>query len=127
MPRLYLSLIVVALAYPAGILLFAEQWAFGGAMLVGTFTVGVTVLVGVPSVAWCVRRGWFAPWHAALGGSVAGLLCSILFLSGGISEMVGAAGSFVAVGAVHGLAFWVLALWGNTRIRHLEHGAKSVA
>jgi hypothetical protein len=124
MLRVYLSLLVVALAYPAGILLFAEQWSIGGAMVTGTFTVGIAALVGVPLVAWCLRRGWLSPWHAGLGGSFAGLLCSSAFWFGGVGEVVKTAAPFVAIGALHGVAFWALAFWGNVTIRA---GAKSAA
>jgi hypothetical protein len=115
--RVYLSLLAVALAYPVGILLFADQWAFGGAMVTATFTVGVAALLAVPLVAWCLRRGWLSLWHAGLGGALSGLLCSSVFWYGGVAEVVKTAAPFIAVGAVHGLVFWALALWRNPHIR----------
>jgi len=117
MARVGAALVLVALAYPLGILLLADQWAFGGAMIVGIFTVGATLFMGFPLAVWCIRRGWLAAWQAVLGGSVAGLICSCLFLLGSVGEAMNFAVPFALAGAAHGLAFWVLAFWRNTRIQ----------
>jgi hypothetical protein len=133
MLRVGAALLLVALAYPLGILLLADQGAFGGAVIVGTFTVGASFFIGAPLAFWCMRRGWLSAWHAVLAGSLAGLICSCVFLLGSVSEAVNFAVPFVLVGAVHGLAFWVLAFWHNSRIRrafqatHSKPEAKVVA
>ena len=114
MLRVGVALLIVALACPVGILLLEDQWAIGGAMIVGTFTIGASLLIGAPLVAWCIRRGWLAPWQAVLGGSLAGLLCSGVLFLGGLDQ---GPLPFVLFGAAHGFAFWVLAFWRNSRIR----------
>jgi hypothetical protein len=124
MLRVNLALAVVALAYPA-LFLFFGGWDVGGAVLVGIFTVPISVFVGIPLVAWFLRHGWFALWQALLAGAFAGLvlLCAMYFLFGG---MLSAALPVMTVGALHGFVFWMIAFWRNTAIRCFENGAKSV-
>jgi hypothetical protein len=114
MSRLYAALIVVALAYPLGILMFARQHAFGGAMLVGTFTVGASLLLGLPLALWFVHKGWLRLWQAGLAGAVAGVLCVVPFALGGAYGLAAQfLVPFAAVGACHGAVFWLVAIFKN--------------
>ncbi len=113
MLRICIAFFMVALAFPAVIfLLEPSRHSFFVAMLFGAFTVGVSLFVGLPLVALCLRRGWVKVWHASVVGALAGLGCSapLFFLFGGFSPY-----GFVLVlwGALHGVAFGVLAFWRN--------------
>jgi hypothetical protein len=113
MLRICVALLIVALAYPGVVLLLSNQHVV--AMFVGMITVGASLLVGLPLVAWCLRRGWLSVWHATVGGAFAGLSCAAALLL--LDSVTGLALPFVAVGAVHGLAFWVLAFWRNPYVQ----------
>jgi peptidoglycan/LPS O-acetylase OafA/YrhL len=113
MLRICVALLIVALAYPGVVLLLSNQ--YGVAMFVGMFTVGASLLIGLPLVAWCLRRGRLSVWHATVGGAFAGLSCAAALLL--LDGTAGLAFPFVAFGAVHGLALWVLAFWRNPYVQ----------
>jgi len=112
--RVYLALLVVALAYPLAILAWGREFAAGGAVLIGTFTVGASLLIGLPLALFFIRKGWLKFWHAVITGAVAGLLCTIPFFLGGGSGLANSyLVPFAAVGATHGAAFWLLGFRKN--------------
>ena len=117
MLRVGLAFLVVSLIYPLGILLLADQGSVGGAISVSIFTIGVSVLLGIPLVAWCVRRGWIRLWQSSLAGAVAGAVCACVFFTAGLNGLLLVAGPFAIVGAAHGSLFWLLAFWRNEQIQ----------
>lgn len=124
MPRLYVALILVALAYPFGVLALAREFAEGGAIIIGTFTVGASLLIGLPLALWFIRRGWLKLWQAALAGAVSGLMCTLPFLLGdGLASASQFLIPFGSVGACHGIAFWLLAIFRNKALQHRGAGA----
>lgn len=79
----------------------------------GAVAVFVSVLlVGVPALYYCCRRGLWEAWRFVLFGALAGLLCAAPMASGqhhyGLVAVV-----FVAAGAVWGVLFWLAAIWRN--------------
>lgn len=120
MIRLYLSLIVVALAYPLVIFAFAQGQAAQKATLVGAFTVSATLLVGLPLAIWCVRNGRLRFWQAVLAGALAGAVSVGLVLLDGTQKMVLASHLLLplaTMGAIHGAAFWLLGVFKNDALR----------
>jgi hypothetical protein len=79
----------------------------------GALGVFVSVLmVGLPSLYYCCRRGLWDAWRFVLLGALGGLLCVLPFYGGpylfGFLLVL-----FVAAGAVFGGLFWLLAIWRN--------------
>jgi hypothetical protein len=105
--RTIAGFLVVALAYPA------YAWINGD--LVSAFWVlWVTIpatLIGIALFALFRARRWFAWWQFALGGALLGVLGAIPFLPRGAVFLLPA---FAAIGAAHGLLFWLVAIAGNS-------------
>lgn len=120
MLRLVLALLVCAVAYPVALLIGKEPAAAGGALFVGAFTVLGTLAVGVPLLAWCIRRNWVAFWHALLGGAAIGASVSLpLGLFGGMLGVLHFGLFFAAIGAAHAGLFWLLGVWRNPEVPRL--------
>jgi hypothetical protein len=84
-------------------------WAAGR----GALGVFVSVLiVGLPTLYYCCRRGLWELWRFTLLGAAAGLLCA-LPLAGGPYQFGFLLVLFVAGGAVGGASFWLAAIWRN--------------
>jgi hypothetical protein len=115
--RVALGLFVIASAYP-GFILFHDKWfAVQGAAIVGTFTVGATVVAGIPLAIVFIAKGWVKPWQAVLAGAVVGFACSVPFwFTGSSTASVRVLAIFMVLGAIHGFFFWLLALWKNGRL-----------
>ena len=122
MHRVYVALTAVALAYPVGILLLGSTQAVGGAIIVGTFTIGATLLVALPLALWFIRKGWLRAWQAVTAGAVAGLLVASFFALDPHVRLPGELFWRLAlVGAAHGAAFWLLAIYRNQAlVRRLD-------
>lgn len=117
MLRVVVALILCATGYPLAILLSGTAGAPGGAAIVGTFTLGATVLVGVPLFAWFLRRAWLAAWHAVVAGAFAGAVFAVPWaLEGNFIAARRFGMLFLAVGALHGLVFWLLAVYRNKTV-----------
>ena len=116
MRRLYTTLVFVALAFPLGILATTRE--FAPAVIVGTFTVGAPLLVRLPLALMFVPNGWLKLWQAVGVGATAGLLSTGPFILGeGPAQAVRFVAPFCAIGAVHGLAFWLLAIFRNRELQ----------
>jgi hypothetical protein len=116
MRRVLLGLLICALAYPALLLLSGGEFSIGAALWVGMFTVGATVLVGLPLLGWFFRRRWVKWWQFLLGGAVCGAVAAFPFAVAGLVPLAAVGAAFVLVGAGHGLAFWFIAVFRNTRL-----------
>lgn len=120
MKRVWFAFLICALAYPLVALLSGTHGAVVGAMMVATFTVTASV-IGIPVFAWYRSKNWFKWWQFALGGVVIGIAtASPFFAFGRLSDSLGIATIFGALGAVHSVAFWTLAIFKN---EHLQHPA----
>ena len=119
MNRILLGFLVVALAYPLLALLTGGQFGAGGALAVATFTVPVTVLLGWPAFAFFKRRGWLKWWQFGMGGLTVGAVCTLPFIIGvtetnaPLSTFTFIVLFFAALGAIHSIAFWAIAIWRN--------------
>ena len=94
---------------------FAMRDAFGpaGALTVGATGVGALVVLGIPAFVAFRRRGWLAWWQFAIGGAALGLACAVPLALTGTAFAAALAPAFAALGMLHALAFWVLAVWRN--------------
>jgi hypothetical protein len=91
------------------------KFALGGFFAVATATVPAVVLAGIPLFQLYRRRGWLTWWGCGLGGGLAGGLCATPYALVSLSLFARAVlPLFLCLGFVHGLAFWVLAIWRNT-------------
>jgi hypothetical protein len=102
---------------------FAMRGSFGtaGALTVAGTGVGGIALLGVPAFLLFRRRGWLAWWQLGAGGAVLGLACALPFAVAGTALATALAPAFAALGMLHGILFWLLALWRN---RAFELGAR---
>lgn len=127
MRRVYAALLAIALAYPLGILAIGSSHAVAGAIIVGTFTSATTLLVALPSALWFIRKGWLRAWHAAMAGAVAGLLVATVFALDPLARPpVELFWRLALVGAVHGAAFWLLAIYRNPALaRHVTKASSA--
>ncbi len=73
----------------------------------------VAAFLGLPVLALLLWRGWRSWWQFGLGGAVIGAACVLPFAAGGPLLLLFLVPNFIAIGAVHGLAFWVLGVWRN--------------
>jgi hypothetical protein len=113
MIRVIVAFIVVALAYPLSVLVIGGEGGLSGALLVASFTVPATLVIGVPLFLLFRHRAWFKWWHFLAGGFVVGLACSLPFLVQGWEATALFAPYFIVFGLLHGVAFWLLAVWRN--------------
>ncbi|HVK31683.1 MAG TPA: hypothetical protein VM845_04160 [Burkholderiaceae bacterium] len=117
MRRFYAALIVVALMYPIGVLASGAKQALMGALVGGIVTVGTALLLGLTMALWFLHKGWFKAWQAVCGGGCIGALVAMIFaldpLTRPLSELLPA---LSGIGALHGLAFWVLAFFRNAAL-----------
>ena len=94
---------------------FAMRETFGtaGALTVGAVGVGALVVVGIPAFAVFRRRGWLAWWQFAAGGAVLGVVCAVPLAAAGVRFAAALAPAFAAIGMLHAVLFWLLAVWRN--------------
>jgi len=111
--RVLLGFLLCTFAYPAFILAAGRPGAFGGAIIIGAFTFGGSIVIGLPVFLAMRRRGWLSAWHFLVGGAGIGAITALPFIAGGVETYVPVAGAFAGLGAVHALAFWVLAVARN--------------
>ena len=121
MRRLFAALLFVAFAYPLTMLTLGSDQAVGMVIVFGAFTVGATLLIGLPLTLLSIRKGWLKIWQATLAGVAVGVLCATPFLSHGPAEhALQYCARFGAVGAAHGVAFWLLAFYRNQALTKHE-------
>jgi hypothetical protein len=84
-----------------------------------------TLVLGVPAFMLFYRRGWLGWWQLAFGGACIGLVCVFPFAVGGTAVAGALAPTFVALGVLHGLLFWVLAVWRNVRLTPPSSGHRA--
>ena len=119
MVRVVLAFVVIPFIYPLhGFLFSGELSSDVGARLVlrvASITIPVTIVIGVPLFLLFRRRNWLQWWHFLVGGSVVGIACSLPILPRvGAWEFVAVfALSFAIIGLLHGIGFWLLAVWRN--------------
>lgn len=112
MRRVMLTLLGAAVLISALIFWLASGetgLAAGSGALAVFFSV---LMVGLPSLYYCCRRGIRELWRFALLGALAGLLCA-LPLHGGPYLFAFLAMLFVLAGAGFGALFWLAAIWRN--------------
>lgn len=100
------------------VLAFAMRDDFGttGSLTVAGVGVAAVIVAGVPAFLFFHRRAWLSWWQFAAGGGIIGLLCTLPFSVGGAVLAVTLAPAFAALGVLHGLAFWLLAVWRNREL-----------
>lgn len=116
MRRVLLGLLVCSLAYPALMLSSGGEFRVGAALWVAMFTVGATILVGLPLLGWFFRRRWLSWWQFLLGGAACGAVAAIPFAVAGWVPFAAVGAAFVLIGAGHGLVFWFIAVFRNGRL-----------
>jgi hypothetical protein len=100
-------------------------------------TYAALAVMATPLVILALRKGWLSWWHALLAGSLVGTLTfaplyfaqlfdaklHLHYRVGKLLEL----GEPAAIGAVHGLLFWALALWHNASVRKPQQDRRSAA
>jgi hypothetical protein len=114
MTRVVATFAFFTLAYPLAALVAGDTLGVGGALAVAGITMLAMLVCGVPAFFLFLRRGWLGWWQFAFGGALIGLLCTLPFAVGGAALVGALAPAFFALGVLHGLLFWVLAIWRNT-------------
>jgi hypothetical protein len=123
---LHLTRLALAFAVAPGVVPIAA-WAilqFGGGVVLATYTYGSTVLFGIPLFLLFRRNRWLRWWHCFAAGALASLpfmaiLGGFLFFSSAFHSREAALSSvqlsamIVGVGAISGLAFWLVAFAGD--------------
>jgi len=122
MRRVVLAFTCVALAFPLIVFVAGGNHADGGALTVAGVTTSATLVCGVPAYCLFLRCGWVSWWQFAFGGALIGLLCSIPFAVGGSALVAALAPTFLALGALHGVLFWVLTIWRNAGLMRRSTG-----
>ncbi len=127
MRRVALGFLLCALGYPLVVLASGVPGAAGGAGFVAVFTVGASLIGGLPLWAWFQRNGWFKLWQSLLAGLVLGALASLPFaVAGNVYTVLFFAGVFALIGAAHALLFWLVAVCRNTELQTRAHGTSSL-
>lgn len=113
MRRVVVTFVAFVLAHV--VFAFAMREAFGtaGALTVGAAGVGALVALGIPAFVAFRRRGWLAWWQFAVGGAALGLACVVPLAVAGAVFAAALAPAFAALGMLHAVAFWILAVWRN--------------
>jgi hypothetical protein len=112
------------LLYPLAAFLSGGKYATGGFITVAGVTVLATLIIGLPTFLFFRRRAWFSWWQLTLGGAAIGFCCAVPFLAGGLGMFMYIVPFFSIVGAVHGLLFWLLAIWNNTCLTRHSSGTR---
>ena len=129
MARFFLGVFLCALAYPGANLVrygANERNLFAvGAM--GLFTLAGSVLLALLTLGVLRNRGWLRWWQLMAAGTLIGGMLPLAVLQAGIVAEAGAgpglrnrllvAGFFALYGALHALAFWVVAVASNAWLR----------
>jgi hypothetical protein len=110
------------LALAHAVFAFAMRGHFGaaGSLTVAAVGIGAVLVVGIPAFLLLRRRGWLAWWQLGAGGAAVGLACAVPFAAAGTVLAGAIAPAFAALGMLHGLAFWLLAVWRNAALARVS-------
>ena len=122
MGRVAATFTFLVLVYPLIAFVMGGEFGVGGAFAVAAVIAAATVILGVPAFVLFFRRGWLSWWQFAFGGAIIGLFCTIPFAVGGAAVVGALAPGFLALGALHGLLFWALAVWRNLGLHRRPTG-----
>jgi hypothetical protein len=127
MHRVALGFLLCALGYPLVVLASGVPGAEGGAGFVAVFTVGASMLGGLPLWAWFQRNGWFKLWQSLVAGFAIGVLASFPFaFAGNAYTALFFAATFALIGGAHALLFWLGAICRNAELQVRPGRASSV-
>lgn len=117
MPRLYAALLIVALTLPALMFLAGIEKGMFAAPIVAAFTFSACLLFGLPLALWFIRRGWLSAWQAGLAGAgVGALIGALIALDRSSAPLMEILPGMSGIGAIHGLLFWLLAIFHNRKL-----------
>lgn len=114
MVRIVVAFVVVAVTLPLIAWFSGGEQSVRNLAMVAGFTLPATA-VGIPVFLWFRRRGWLRWWQAVAGGVGIGLLSALPFAVRDPGFLAFAVPAFANIGAVHGLLFWLLAVWDPRR------------
>lgn len=119
MARVVAAFVLVPLVVPLLLLAASDRDGVPAALAAWStvYTYGLTLGFGLPLLFVFRRNGWWRWWQFALGGIFAGVAWSLTALSNGWSHWSTAAFFSmycIPLGLVHGLLFWLVAVWRNT-------------
>lgn len=113
MRRVAIAFALFVLAHVAFAVAMRDDFGAAGALTVAATGVGGLVVLGVPAFVLFRRRGWLLWWQFAMGGGVLGLACGVPFAVGGGTLVAALVPAFVALGVLHAVLFWLIAVWRN--------------
>lgn len=113
MRRVAIAFALLVLAHVAFAVAMRREFGTAGALTVAAAGVGGLVVLGVPAFVVFRRRGWLSWWQFATGGAALGLACAVPFAVGGGTLAVALAPTFAALGMLHAVLFWLIAIWRN--------------
>lgn len=123
MSRVVAGFVLVAMAYPLVAFFNGGDFALGGLFAVATVTVPAVLLAGIPLFQLFRSHGWLTWWGCGVGGALAGLFCAVPYALFSVPLFARAMlPIFVGLGLLHGLAFWVIAIWRNTGLTERSTG-----
>ena len=101
------------LAHAVFAIAMRDTFGLAGALTVGATGVGALIVLGIPAFVAFRRRGWLSWWQFAVGGAALGLACVVPLALAGTAFAAALAPAFAALGMLHAVAFWGLAVWRN--------------
>jgi hypothetical protein len=84
-------------------------------LIIGTFTIPATA-IGVPIFQTLRRRGQLTALNCMLSSTALGFACATPFALTHARLLAFVVPFFSAIGALHGLVFWLLAVWRNRNL-----------
>ncbi len=118
MPRVVVAFVCLALAHVVFAVVMRRDFGAAGALAVAAAGIGGLIVLGVPAFLLFRRRGWLAWWQFGAGGGALGLIVAIPFGVGGGPTLAAAlAPAFAALGMLHAVLFWLIAVWRNKALR----------
>ena len=121
MRRVVGTFVLFVLAHLAFAFTMRRDFGTTGTLTVAVVGVAAIIVVGIPAFVMFRRHAWLAWWQLAAGGGIIGVLCTLPFSVGGIVVAATLAPAFAAIGVLHGLAFWLLAVWCNPALDDRRH------
>lgn len=111
--RIVIAFMIAPGLYPAWLAIQAAgdfqqvvAWVFAG------FSYAAAIILGVPTLLLFQAKKLFAWWYYVLGATLIALIPAVLNTSGrDANDQLRIFGSFLAIGAVSGLVFWIIGIW----------------
>lgn len=122
MARVVAAFVIVPLLYPLSILLVSGEEGWAGAIWAASFTIPITVVIGIPLFFIFRKKAWWRWWQFALGGVLAGLVASLPPLLNSWEAAALFAFYFVPFGLAHSVVFWLIAVWRNIGLTQRSTG-----